>query len=142
MAPVAPVAPPPEGRFDSLEPSPTKYEAKTDERKIASFPTFRVLALMLAAATTESISVRTSEPFCCKVKSGTVCGENIAVGNVLNKAAVGTDTSPLASPVYDPPPKTRIPVDELISIEYCGVEIPPIASLLFNKSNTYAALLG
>jgi hypothetical protein len=70
------VAPPLTDIFVSFDPSPTKYEAKTDERKIASFPTLRVLALILSAASTASTSVRTSEPFCCKLKSGIVCGEN------------------------------------------------------------------
>ena len=53
-------------------------------------------------------------------------GAKSVVDNIPNKEAVGTERSPLASPTKDPPPKIRIPVFELISIAYWGLEIPPI----------------
>ena len=68
---------------------------------------------------------------------GIVPGAYTAVGNVLNNDAVGTLNRPRASPTKVPP-TTRIPVDELISIEYSGVLLP-IPRRLFQLSKTKAA---
>jgi hypothetical protein len=69
--------------------------------------------------------------------AGIVPGAYTAVGNVLNNDAVGTLNRPRPSP-RKLPPTTRIPVDELISIEYWGVLIP-IPRRLFQLSKTNAA---
>ena len=62
-------------------------------------------------------------------------------GKVLNNAAVGTDTSPLALPVNEPRPCKRIPVDELISIAYCGLDTA-MPNPTLDKSKTNADFPG
>ena len=76
-----------------------------------------------------------------KADTGMLPGEKSVVDNVPNKPAVGTEIRPLASPTKDPP-RIRIPVFELISIAYCGLEIPPIPRRFVLTLNVKAASPG
>ena len=60
----------------------------------------------------------------CKLVTGIVLHPKTYDGNVLKRAAVGTETNPLPSATKLPPPVTRIPDVELISIAYWGDERP------------------